>query len=929
MRYRVAYLLLLVAGVSYFPGFAQKGSCPAAPTSLAPTQPDIFSAEQEQWLGEAEAEVVEQDYRMVPVAPADDYLTVVGEKLLAVLPPAKMKFQFQIYESDELNAFSLAGGRVYVSSKMVAAFQNEDEMAAVLSHELGHIVTHQGAIQMTDLLRKRLHVTEVGDRADVFRKFHELMSTPSKEAGEDPNSDKDQGVADRVGMYALTKAGYQPAAFARIFDFIVNNKGKKGNALLDVLGYTSAETKRYREAVKISEETPASCVAMSTADAGKFSAWKKLIAERKIGELAASAGEEKILALTPPMGSDLYRIKFSPDGKYLLAQDETTVFVLESAPLKLLFAIPSAQGVGANFSADSAEIIFFTTTLRVERWSIAKQARVGLHEVVYGNECVESALSLDGKVLVCVTANFSRNSMGLGITLLDTSDSHVLLEKSNLFSIGNYMTLNAVRSILRASSGVEDLVNISFSPDGRTVLLGTADRTFSYDLMEHMETSQQGALKRLGGRHFTFVDDKRVLVENPENAADSELVSFPEGKPLKKISMGLQPVYAVTKGNYALLRPLKAAAVGALDLDTGKVVIASNSSPMDIYGGLVVRQTPKGGVQLDDLTKPQEKAQFVELPLSRMSTLEVGMPSPDGKYLVLSTATRGGVWNLMTGKRLAELRPFMNSFFADKTTLYLDFRKYGESVRTEGMIDFATGKSKDMGYALNDKTLARGDLFLESKGPSKDADPNELEVRDGVTNQVLWSKKFKGGLPGYLGCVCDGVLPLWWYLEEPGAKEELDANPSLKLAAASVQDRQSGIVLEVVDQRTGAIKMSAILQDKHAQETQYKYVWRTVSVMKDYALVRGAEQTTAVYHLPDGVRSGEFFGEVIARNPALGWVVVASKENVLEVLDVVTTRELKRVTFGAAVRAAWFGLIPKTIQVLTADQNVHTIEVKP
>jgi hypothetical protein len=928
MRYWAACVLVLLAGGSYSPGYAQKGICPPAPTSLAPLQPDMFNAEQEQWLGEAAAEVVEQNYRMVPVDPANDYLTAVGEKLLAVLPATKMKFQFQIYESDELNAFSLAGGRVYVSSKMVAAFRNEDELAAVLSHEIGHIVTHQGAIKITESMRKRLHVTEVGDRADIFRKFHELMITPSRESAPDPNSDKDQGVADRVGMYALTRAGYQPAAFARIFDFTVNNKGKKGNALMDVLGYSNAENRRYREAVKIAESTPVSCVGTSTADAEKFAAWQKQIAERKIGVMTASAGEEKVLALSPPMGSELARIIFSPDGKYLLAQDDTTVFILQRSPLKLVLTIPAPQSAGARFSADSSEIIFFTTTLRVERWNIAKQARVSLHEVVYGNECVESGLSLDGGVLVCVTANYSRTAPGLGITLLDTSNSHVLLEKTSLFSVGQYMTMSAARSILRAYSGWEDLVNISFSPDGRTVLLGTADRTFSYDLVDRKETSQQGALKKLGGRHFTFVDNQRVLIENPENAADSQLVSFPEGKPLKKISMGIQRVYAVTNGNYALLRPLKSAAVGALDLESGKVVVASATAPMDIYGTLVARQTPTGGVQVDNLAKPQDKAEFIQLPLSEVDNLEVAETSPDGKYLVLSTKTLGGLWNLTTGKRMAQIRPFVNAFFANDSTVYFDFRKQGETARTQGMIDFATGKSKEMGFTLSDKALAWGDLFLEPKGPVKDA-PNELEARDAVTNQVLWSKKFKFDLPAYLGCVCEQVLPFWWYLEEPGAKEELDANPALKPAAAAVQDKQSGIILEVVDKRSGAVRTSAILQDKHSAETQYKYVWRTVSVLKDYALVRGAEQTTAIYHLPEGVRSGEFFGEVIARSSASGWVIVASKENILEVVDVATTRELKRVTFATPVRAAWFAATPKTIQVLTADQNVHTIEVKP
>ena len=927
MKFRaLGFAITLVLG-SFVPALSQKGSCPVAPASLDPAQPDIFNAEQEQWLGEAVAESIETGYRMVPVAAADDYLTVVGQKLLSALPQSKMKFLFQIYESDEINAFSLPGGRVYVSSKMVAAFKSEDELAAVLAHEIGHIVTHQAAIEMTALLRKNLKVTQLGDRADVFRKFHELQSTPVNDSGSGQTSEKDQDVADRVGLYALTRAGYQPSAFARIFDFTVNNKGKKGNGLLDVLGYTNEGNRRYREAVKIAETTPASCVGVSTADPAKFAAWQQRIAERKINQLSASQENEKSVTLSPPLGSDLDRIVFSPDGKFLLAQDETSVFVLESSPLKLVFTIPAGDGMGAHFSSDSAEIIFYTGTLRVETWSIATQKRVALSEVVYPN-CLESALSPDGKVLLCVTATDSLiGTPSLGVTLLDTSNSQVLLEKTSLFAIGRFMTGVALTSILRAVKGTEPLVNVSFSTDSRILLLGTADRTFSYDLSARKEISQQGALKKLGGRHFTFLDDNRVLIENPENPKDSELVSYPDGKLIKKISMGVQGLSRVTKGNYALLRPLKGAMVGALDLDSGKLVIVSHSYPMDVFGTLVARQTPTGGVQLEDLVKPQDKPQFIRLPLTQMDSLEAATVSPDGKYLAISTWTRGGIWNLSTGQRRSEMRPFLNAFFSDNTTAYLDFRKYEDASRTVGMIDFATGSGRDMGYVLNDKTFARGNLFLEMKGPSKDATPDELQVRDAASNHVLWSKKFKEDLPYFLACVCGGNLTFWWYLEEAGAKEELDAHPNLKPFAAAIQDKRSGIIVEVIDQHTGDIKMSAVLQDKHSQESRYKFVSRNVSTFKDYALVRGVEQTTAVFHLPDGQRVGDFFGEVVARDPRTGWVIVASKVNELEIFDVATTRELKRMTFAAPVRSTWFALAPKTIQVLTADQTVHTIEV--
>ena len=58
MKFRaLGFAITLVLG-SFVPALSQKGSCPVAPASLDPAQPDIFNAEQEQWLGEAVAESI-------------------------------------------------------------------------------------------------------------------------------------------------------------------------------------------------------------------------------------------------------------------------------------------------------------------------------------------------------------------------------------------------------------------------------------------------------------------------------------------------------------------------------------------------------------------------------------------------------------------------------------------------------------------------------------------------------------------------------------------------------------------------------------------------------------------------------------------------------------------------------------------------------
>jgi hypothetical protein len=90
-------------------------------------------------------------------------------------------FRFYLIDLPQVNAFSIAGDRVYVSRKIVAFAHNDDELAGVLAHELGHIVTHQSAIEMTRAFREILNVTQVGSRDDVFRKFHQYVENVSRQ----------------------------------------------------------------------------------------------------------------------------------------------------------------------------------------------------------------------------------------------------------------------------------------------------------------------------------------------------------------------------------------------------------------------------------------------------------------------------------------------------------------------------------------------------------------------------------------------------------------------------------------------------------------------------------------------------------------------------------------------------------------------------
>jgi Zn-dependent protease with chaperone function len=74
------------------------------------------------------------------------YVNTIGQKLVSKLSNKEFrKFHFKLVDSSEINAFALPGGYVYVTRGLLAALNNESELASVIGHEIAHVTLHHGA----------------------------------------------------------------------------------------------------------------------------------------------------------------------------------------------------------------------------------------------------------------------------------------------------------------------------------------------------------------------------------------------------------------------------------------------------------------------------------------------------------------------------------------------------------------------------------------------------------------------------------------------------------------------------------------------------------------------------------------------------------------------------------------------------------------
>src|SRR5262245_42730937 len=94
------------------------------------------------------------------------YVAFVGQKIAAKSDRPKLAYTFSIVDTPEINAFALPGGYVYVTRGILALMNSEDELAAVLGHEIGHVAARHGAAQLTKAQAAQLGLAGVAALTD-------------------------------------------------------------------------------------------------------------------------------------------------------------------------------------------------------------------------------------------------------------------------------------------------------------------------------------------------------------------------------------------------------------------------------------------------------------------------------------------------------------------------------------------------------------------------------------------------------------------------------------------------------------------------------------------------------------------------------------------------------------------------------------------
>jgi predicted Zn-dependent protease len=225
-RTYAAFLLIALA-------LAPAGCGPEAEEGQGPghrQQKLALSPAQELELGrEAYREVLSESKVLPHDSPQVRRVTKVGERIAATVKieplmreinldvkDYRFEWEFNVLKDPHVNAFCLPGGKVAVFTGLLEVVENDDQLAAVLGHEVAHALAHHSSERLAERRRQG---------RGILAELHEKAFDRAQES-----------EADHIGLFLMTFAGYDPnqaVAFWKRMKQISDEQGRVPEILSD------------------------------------------------------------------------------------------------------------------------------------------------------------------------------------------------------------------------------------------------------------------------------------------------------------------------------------------------------------------------------------------------------------------------------------------------------------------------------------------------------------------------------------------------------------------------------------------------------------------------------------------------------------------------------------------------------------------------
>jgi len=163
-----------------------------------------------------------------------DRIEHLGQRCARASVRPNILYKFHVVQMKEINGFSLPGGHIYITSALLK-LANDNELASVLCHEVGHIAARHSL----KTLKKRQEYNDIaksigeitGIAGDIGRELGEAIGQMAGEGILTFHSQDEEREADFLGVRDMTKAGFDAQGMITMFQKLQRIENQSPNLL--------------------------------------------------------------------------------------------------------------------------------------------------------------------------------------------------------------------------------------------------------------------------------------------------------------------------------------------------------------------------------------------------------------------------------------------------------------------------------------------------------------------------------------------------------------------------------------------------------------------------------------------------------------------------------------------------------------------------
>jgi predicted Zn-dependent protease len=196
-------------------------------------QIDFYSLDKEVALGHQLAAEVDRESKFVTDPVVTEYVNRVGQNIV-LHSDVKTPVEIKVIDSNEVNAFALPGGHLYINRGILETADNEAELAGVIAHETGHVAARHGVEQASkaNLINYgSIPLIFLGGIGGFAIRQAAGLAVPLTFLKFSRGAEEE---ADRLGAQYMWAAGYDPHAMVTFFEKLQAKEKKKPGTIAKV-----------------------------------------------------------------------------------------------------------------------------------------------------------------------------------------------------------------------------------------------------------------------------------------------------------------------------------------------------------------------------------------------------------------------------------------------------------------------------------------------------------------------------------------------------------------------------------------------------------------------------------------------------------------------------------------------------------------------